>query len=106
MCHGTMTQTNMVICLHGQILCTVGIAMYVDLFMLIQCAFGGRRDRERERWKSEDTKVIQALMVHILERESNRQYSEYEQQYYFIALKLAKRLDLSYSDNEKETIIM
>ena len=49
MCHGTMTQTNMVICLHGQILCTVGIAMYVDLFMLIQCAFGGRRDRVRER---------------------------------------------------------
>ena len=64
------------------------------------------RDRERERRKSEDTTVIQVLMVHILERESNRQYSEYEQQYYFITLKLAKRLDLSYSENKKETIIM
>ena len=64
------------------------------------------RDRERERRKSEDTKVIQALMVHILERESNRQCSEYGQQYCFRTLKLAKRLDLSYSENKKETIIM
>ena len=53
------------------------------------------RDRERERRKSEDTKVIQALMVHILERESNRQCSEYGQQYCFRTLKLAKRLELS-----------
>ena len=64
------------------------------------------RDRERERRKSEDTKVIQALMVHILERESNRPCREYGQQYCFITLKLAKRLDLSYSENKKETIIM
>ena len=49
MCHGTMTQTNMVVCLHGQILCTVGTAMYIDLFMLIQCTFGRRREKERER---------------------------------------------------------
>lgn len=62
MCHGTMTQTNMVICLHGQILCTVGIAMYVDLFMLIQCAFGGRRDRERERNREiQDLLKMQAI---------------------------------------------
>ena len=62
MCHGTMTQTNLVICLHGQILCTVGIAMYVDLFMLIQCAFGGRRDRERERNREiQDLLKMQAI---------------------------------------------
>lgn len=60
----------------------------------------GKGQGEEKDEGPEEMEIIQVLIVSILERESNAQYTGYRQ-YCIVIIKLAKRLDCHYSHHQK-----